>query len=49
MFFVSIRSFMKTEKHFVWGGFVGLWVSGFVICGFIGFCECGFVGLCVCG
>ena len=46
---MGIRSFMKTEKHFLGGGFVGLWVSGFVICGFIGFCVCGFVGLCVCG
>ena len=40
---------MKTQKHFLGGGFVGLWVSGCVICGFIGFCVCGFVGLCVCG
>ena len=46
---VFIRSFMKTEKHFLGEGFVGLWVSGCVICGFIGFCVCGFVGLCVCG
>ena len=32
---VFFRSFMKTEKHFLGGGFVGFWVFECVICGFI--------------
>ena len=41
--------FSALGRDFFGGGFVGLYVSECVICGFIGFCVCGFVSLCVCG